>query len=368
MMIADMNSFERLDAALSGRPVDRPPFSPFLAYLWESLPETVQSRGQLAFLKEIGADPLWRGAPCPVVATMTGVETTETRKDGLASKELRTPVGAIRYGWRSSETGNTNFLVKHPLQREEDWKVLAWIEERVQFSVDLAAIMEHILGDGREGLSIGMLLPRGKTAFQTLVESDAGTEALAYALQDFPETVEACWRVMMENDLKAARLAAEAEAPYSWFLTWEDSSTQNYSPALYERFIEPEISALAGILRETGGKRYAQHACGHVARLLDPMKRSGISAIESVSPPPTGDVEISEVRVALGPSIAIIGGLEPLTLLTTPLAEIPAYVDRVLRELSGGPFVLANSDSCPPGVSVGKLAAVARRVAESPAP
>lgn len=359
-MMPEMTSAERLEAALNGRPVDHLPFAPFLAYLWESLPQSVQSCGQLAFNEAIGADSLWRGAPCPVVGATDGTDIVEsTTPDGLRRQELRTPVGILHRTWQTSATGNTAFLVQHPLKCEEDWKTLLWIEEHTRFELDLAAIRQHVEGDGKRGLSVGILVPRTKTAFQSLVEQEAGTQELAYALADFPETVEALWRQMMENDLRAAQVAAEAETPYRYFITWEDSGTQNYSPALYTRFIAPEIAGFVQRLAQAGGKRYMQHACGHVRLLLEHMRRTGIFAVESISPPPTGNVDLATARSLLGSDVAIIGGLEPTTLLSTPLDELERYVERVIETLAGGPFVLANSDSCPPGVSIEKLALAA---------
>ena len=56
-----MTSRERLLAALRGNEVDRLPWSPFLAYWWDYQPQAIQERGQVAFLREIGADALLRG-------------------------------------------------------------------------------------------------------------------------------------------------------------------------------------------------------------------------------------------------------------------------------------------------------------------
>jgi hypothetical protein len=355
-----MTSAERLEAALEGRALDHLPFAPNLAYMWESLPDSVQRKGQLAFNEDASADSLWRGAPCPVVAFTDSTEIVEsTSPEGLRHQELRTPVGTLHRTWQTTETGNTAFLVGHPLKCEEDWKTLLWIEEHTRFALDLEPMRQHFAGDGRRGYSIGMLLPRSKTAFQSLVEQEAGTEALAYAMADFPDTVEAVWRRMMENDLVAARMEAEAETPYRYFITWEDSGTQNYSPALYARFIVPEIAGFTAALAQAGGKRYIQHACGHVRRLLEHMRRSGIYAIESISPPPTGNVEIAQARAVLGSEVAIIGGLEPTTLLSISLEALEPYVERTIEALAGGPFILANSDSCPPGVTFEKFALAA---------
>jgi hypothetical protein len=56
-----MSARERLLAALRGQAVDRLPWSPFLAYWWDFQPKAMQDRGQVAFLREIGADALLRG-------------------------------------------------------------------------------------------------------------------------------------------------------------------------------------------------------------------------------------------------------------------------------------------------------------------
>ena len=57
----EMTHRERLINAMRGRETDRLPWSPFLAYYFEHLPQPVQDRGQLPYLLEMGADPLLRG-------------------------------------------------------------------------------------------------------------------------------------------------------------------------------------------------------------------------------------------------------------------------------------------------------------------
>jgi uroporphyrinogen-III decarboxylase len=90
------------------------------------------------------------------------------------------------------------------------------------------------------------------------------------------------------------------------------------------------------------------------------MKACGVLAVESLSPQPTGDVAIREARQILGSGVGIIGGIEPTLLLNTPLKNLPGYVEQVIEEAAGGPFVLANSDSCPPGVTAEKFALIAQ--------
>jgi len=354
-----MTSAERLAAALDGRPVDRLPFSPFLAYWWEHSPAAVQAAGARAFLEGVGADPLWRGAPCPVRAVdPPELRVSRDERPDRIVTTVETPVGKLISEHRRSAEGSTWFLTGHPLRTRDDFRTQLWIEERTTVAWDDAAARTHLAGDGATGLSVGMLTPWAKTAFQRLVEHHVGTEELAYALADHGEAVAELLAAMQRNHRAAVSLCAE-RGPYAWWLTWEDSSTQNYSPAQYRRWIAPEIADWCRLLA-AHGRRYMQHACGHVHALLPLMRESGIAAIESVSPRPTGNVTIGEVRAAFGAKLGIVGGIEPVELLRLPDGEFDAYVERTIAEGRGGPFVLANSDSCPPGVPIARF----KRIAE----
>lgn len=352
-----MTSYERIAAALKGQPVDHLPFCPFLAYVWEHFPKEIQDWGHLEFHHRIGADPLWRGAPCPINAVPpTGLESQTLESSGRTTTRLKTPVGTLQWTHQYSPAGNTNFLVEHPLKTEEDFKIQLWIEEHTRYEYDPAPIEKHFVDTSHEGFSLGMLIPRGKSAFQNLIEHLAGTEELNFALADFPDTVKTLWQTMVAKDLAAARLAVQS--PYDYFLTWEDSSTQNYSPSQYDSYIGSEIGQWCRLLADHG-KYYVQHACGHVKDLVGRMKNHGVSAVESLSPPPTGNVTIAEARKTLGPNVGIIGGIEPTKFLELSLDQLGPYVESVIADLRGGPFLLANSDSCPPGVTLEKFKLVA---------
>jgi Uroporphyrinogen-III decarboxylase len=356
-----MSSRERLTAAMEGREVDHLPFAPNLAYMWDFLPQSTRDRGQLAFLHEADADPLWRGVACPSRVRVPGMELRETETRRERVRVVETPVGVLRYVYTYSDAGNTWFLSEYPLKTEDDYKTQTWIEERTIVEEDFEPVGAHYSGEGREGLTLGMLLPRNKTAFQFLLEVGAGTEALNYALVDFPETVERLWRTMVERDLDAVRVALRSEHQY--FITWEDSSTTLCSPAQYGNYIASEIKSWCDELASCD-KAYVQHACGHVRDLLDLMLESGIHGIESLSPPPTGNIPLVEARRKIGRTAAIVGGIEPTILLDTPTGDLEAYIEQVVEDGGGGPFVLANADSCPPGVGIDKLrliSSIARR-------
>jgi uroporphyrinogen-III decarboxylase len=363
--MTQMTCQERLLAALRGQAVDRVPWSPFLAYWWEHQPIAVQERGQPAFLRELGADALLRGFRTPFLASdLMGIRSYETlclpfpgcevtwqeRGDELRVERI-TPAGTLTLVARQSAVGNTRFVVEHPVKRREDYAVLRYLAEHMLLEPDDAAVQREIDDLGEDGLLAPVISPFLKTPFQALVEHFVGTEQLVYDLMDYPDEVEATLEVMAERAHEAVRIAAAS--PAQAFITWEDSSTTNVSPALFRRYIAPELDRWGDIVH-AAGKLLIHHACGHVRALLPIMAQEHVDALESLSPPPTGNVEIWDAQAALGPGKCVIGGIEPVHFETLDLPDLAAYVENLLDRMQPRGYILANSDSCPPGVTLEK--------------
>lgn len=361
-----MTSRERLLAAIRGQEVDRIPWSPFLAYWWEHQPKKIQDHGQTWFLKEIGADALLRGFALPFTSSdihgldwydscFHPIPDCETRREVKGDDwriQYVTPVGTLTMLSRYSAAGNTRFVVEHPIKRREDYKILSYIVERMIIEPDYEPIQQAIEELGEDGLYVPLISPFFKTPFQSLVEHFVGTQQLVYDLVDYPEEVETLLAVMSERAMEAVQIAIES--PAEAFITWEDSSTTNVSPKLFARYIAPEMNRW-GQAVHAAGKLLIHHACGHVRALLPIMAKGEIDIVESLSPPPTGNVEIWEAQEVLGSRVGIIGGIEPTHFLNLNLDELRTYVENLLDRVNPRHYVLANSDSCPPGVAVEKF-------------
>ena len=368
-----MTSRERLLAALSGQPVDRLPWSPFLAYWWDYQSQAIQQQGQVSFFREIGADALLRGFitafTCSDVqgisqyasfsAPISGVEFNRTESGNLWRNEFTTPVGKLASTAQLSPDGNTRFMVEHPVKCKEDYKILRYIVERMLIKPDYAAVQREIDEVGEDGLSVPLISPFLKTPFQALVEHYVGTEQLVYNLADFPEEVEETLAVMSEKVMQAVRISVDS--PAQAFISWEDSSTTNVSPALFNRYIAPELNRWGEVIHGSG-KLFLHHACGHVRALLPTMAIESVDAIESLSPPPTGNVEIWDARQVMGPEMGLIGGIEPVNFLNLDLPQLRAYVENLIERMGSHRYILANSDSCPPGVAIEKFLLVSKMV------
>lgn len=354
-----MKSRQRLLGAIRGTPIDRTPWSPFLAYYWESLPQEIQKQGQFAYLREMGADPLLRGFHQLSACTYRNCEIREKQVGNEIFQSIETPVGKLEFRSVFSPSGSTTFLVDHPVKTSEDFKVLQYIHEHMEITPDQRQFEEDFRLYGDDALLLPLVGVRSKTAFQSLVEYWVGTENLVYMIYEEPEAMEECLAVMQARDEETVRNALNSSA--DGFLFWEDSSTTNVSPAIFRKYTMPEVNRWGELIHKDG-RLLVHHACGHIRDLLPLMAQTNIDAVESITPPPTGNVTMQRTAELLPEHIAMIGGLEPVRMLRESVETICEDAKELLRDLKGRRFVLANADSCPPGVAYEKFLAVSQLV------
>lgn len=348
----EMTSRERLLGAIRGKEIDRVPWSPFLAYYWDEMPADVQVKGQFQYLREMGADPLLRGFMQLHKETVKDCHFSQKSQGNKRYDIYETKVGTLTEEYTFSEKANSWFLTGHPVTEEEDFKVLQYMMENTVVTENLKEFEEDNKKVGDNGLHLPVIGLRSKTAFQSLVEHWCGTEDLVYALYDFPEVVEECLAVIQEKDMETVQIALKSSA--EGFIFWEDSSTTNINPDMFQKYTAPEINQWGRVIHEHD-KLIIHHACGHIKDLLPLMSKTEIDMIESISPPPTGNIEIKDAVKLLPEHIGIIGGIEPTFIEGCSLEQLEEYVRELLAVMKGKRFVLANSDSCPPGVAYEKF-------------
>lgn len=346
--MSSMSAKERLLSALTGQETDRTPWSPFLAYYWEHQPQEIQQMGQVAYLKQIGADPLLRGFHQLFEIRYQNCGLHSTTRNGQRCDTYETKHGTLKEVYTWSSTANSWFLTEHPVKTEGDFRVLQDLYEDLDVLPHLDDFERDFRNLGDDGLYLPVLGTNMKTSFQSLVEHWCGTVDLTYALYDFPEIVEECLSVMRAKDRETVLLSLNSSA--EGFIFWEDSSTTNISPDFFARYTAPQINEWGSILHSEN-RLLIHHACGHLQQLLPLMAQTEIDMVESVSPPPTGNIDIKDAFTLLPENIGIIGGIEPTFFERCTLRELEAYVRELLHTASGKRFVLSNSDSCPPGVS-----------------
>ena len=360
MSLSKMTPKQRILAALKGEEVDTIPWCPFLAYWWEAQPKAFQDRGQPWFFKEIGADTMLRGFYQAFnISYEEGFNVIQKTNSEFGSIQYITPTGTLSCRTRYSPDGNTYFVVEHPIKHREDYRILRDLIQHMHLIPNYQPLQEAIDQLGEDGLVVALVSPFGKSPFQSLIEHYVGTEELIYHLADFPEEVVELLEIMSEKAYESVCISVES--PAQAFITWEDSSTTNISPSLFRTYIAPDMNRWGKVIHEAG-KILMHHACGHVRALLPTMAEEEIDVIESLSPPPTGNVEIWEAQEKLSPRVGIVGGIEPTRFLYLNIDELTRYVEELLDKVNPHHYILANSDSCPPGVSIEKFQRVTQIV------
>lgn len=245
------------------------------------------------------------------------------------------------------------------VKTKEDFKTLIYINEDRRLEPDLQYFDRDNAELGERGLLVPVIGTETKSSFQSLFEHWVGTEELVYAMADYSEVVEECLAAMYKNALKSVEISVQSGAEA--FISWEDSSTTNISPQLFEKYIAPEITQWNRAIHSVG-KHYLLHACGYIAALVPIMKNMGIDMIESASPPPTGNIEPWEVSEMLPDHIGVIGGIKPTIFQNCASTELEEYVENLIFRMKGNKFILANYNNCPPGVQPEKFRLVSEIV------
>lgn len=345
---------QRILSALRGQPVDRIPYCPFLAYWWEFHQAELPMDSQLDFMEFIGADPLLRG-----MATLFSCKHNKARhlvlEESAAVRryQYQTPLGDLTYSYRYARSSQTWFLTEHPVKELRDLEALQYLFDDLTVVPDSDSFETWAEKIGPRGLLVpvvGAIQP--KSSFQSLVEFWIGTQELCYMLADDPQAVEDTLAYLRERNREGIRIACQTSAEA--VISWEDTSTTNITPGMFRDYILPEIREWSGLLHQAG-KLFLHHACGHIHDLLPLMAGSDIDALESIASPPTGNTTLPDARRALPSSIALVGGIEATELERLSAEQLEKVIQERLRALPETGFVLANSDSCPPGVSLDNL-------------
>ncbi len=227
----------------------------------------------------------------------TTTRTWHTPKGDLreVSRICRDPSGAVSMNY-------TEHLVETPAELE----ALAAIFEDEVIEVDqegMAATAERRRLIGDDGLLAG---PIDGTPLGMMYRYYSGVANLAYLWADAPDTMRDCFRVMEDNYLAQMRIAVQSDIDV--FVGVDDTSTTAISPEMFETY-NMDLTDTRTETAHAGGKYYFHHSCGLIKDLLPLYRRTKMDSVHAFTPPPTGDVTITEGRKVLGDDITICTGV-----------------------------------------------------------
>ena len=207
----EFTSKRRLLAAIRGEEVDHIPFSPFLAYYFEFLPYKIQEKGQLEFLKAMGADPLLRGFIASHTICYRESSFSEKTEGNKRYVTSHTPKGDLYSVYTYAEGAKTWFLTEHPVKSIDDFPAAIALYRDMEVVDNISEANRHAELLGEDGLYVSLIGANMKSAYQHMVENLIGTENLVYLTMDEPDAVRELADVIAEKNLKTVEYAAESK-------------------------------------------------------------------------------------------------------------------------------------------------------------
>lgn len=170
------------------------------------------------------------------------------------------------------------------------------------------------------------------------------------ALLDDPEKVEACLAALTDGTIDLMRLLAGAGAD-AILLSSAFAGAGFISPAHYRRFVLPfERRAIDGFRAAFPDVPVYTHTCGAIGDRLELLAETETDGIDTLDPPPLGDVELADARRRIGDRLFIKGNIDPVnTLLRGRPAQVREDAERrLLVAMAGGGYILSSACSVSP--------------------
>lgn len=166
-------------------------------------------------------------------------------------------------------------------------------------------------------------------------------------------------RAVMDIQVEAAILQGErllGAGIDAFYIGDPAASASLISPAHFREFCLPAYQRFCRHFKGRHDILVYIHVCGDSRPILEMLADTGADAVEPLDP--LGGVSVAEARRRIGGCVALMGGVNTLTLADGSPGEVCAEAVRKCRE--GGPrgYILAAGDMVPPGTSLANLQAL----------
>jgi hypothetical protein len=276
-----MNIRERLEAFWSGERPDQIPYT-----IYQNEWRHTQNDPAWHDLYQKGLGVTWH---CPTVRLKTSnVETEEqTYTDQgktILRRTMRTPVGEIY------ETYVDGWHHKYWLETAQDYMVMTYIVRHTE----VLPTYDEFLALDKKIAPYGIpLVALGRTPLQIILVDYAGLGKFAYHLFDLAAEVQELYDALLTNFRKGVELTAAG--PGRFVSVLENFTADSLGPKRYQEFLLPVYEEFFPIL-QSAGKIVGTHYDGQLASCQHLIADAPIDLIESLTPPPEGDMTLAEAR------------------------------------------------------------------------
>ena len=201
-------------------------------------------------------------------------------------RSIKTPLGEIHKlyvdDWRQ----------KFFLETAQDYAVMTYVVR----NTDAVPDYEAFIRKDREMQPYGIaLVEMGRTPNQIILVDWVGLENNAYHLADLADEMRELYQALLALYRKKVEIVAGG--PGRFVSVLENFTAETLGPVRYKKLLLPVYQELFPILQSTG-KIVGTHYDGKLAACKNLIAQAPIDLIESLTPPPEGDMTLAECRVA----------------------------------------------------------------------
>ncbi len=183
------------------------------------------------------------------------------------------------------------------------------------------------------------------TQFLELLDYSSGL----MAMMDDPTKTKECLEALTRGAIALGRGQA-AKGVDAILISSAFAGAGFISPEQYREFVLPyEQKVISGIREESRLPIYT-HTCGAIGDRLELIMETGTDGIDTLDPPPLGDVELSEAKHRVGERLFIKGNLDAVNvLLRGSTDQVGEAAKNCLSAASaGGGYILSSACSVAP--------------------
>ena len=252
----------------------------------------------------------------------------------------------------------TSAITEHLIKDIDDLEAYTALMERAITYPDYAEAARRYGLAGDNGVVL-CYLP--KSPFMELVALKCGIMTVVDIMSDEPERFDACLERLEPATDRQAQVALES--PAEFLMIPENISSEVVGKAFYHKYMERYHMKWFDRIKAAGKVSFV-HMDGTVRGLLGEVSRAGCRVMEAMTPAPTGDAEVEELKDIAAPTTILWGGIPGayFTDLVTDEA-FDSYVRRVIDEWVSAPrYVLGVGDQVPPYGRIDRIVRVGELV------
>ena len=368
-MTVPMTSKERLLTTIRHEEPDRVPISPrYYDYLYGTV-GCSDWLYYLRFAQEMEIDPLliinpdWNnyllrhvGPYDDLEGVKVEVEITNEPERTLVRRRFHTPAGELADLRQIPARGSLitfDHMLENPIKGREDLEKIPFLlpKPETAFLGEITAVHEFV---GERGL-VECRPTQGTDQF--LVDA-VGVEGSLLLYYDDRDMLKELVRIFNSYTQAIMKLALEAGAEMIFDAWYNCSMSVGWSPAHFKEIFLPHIRENVELTHSYGAIHH-YYDDGKMDQTLESLADAGVDVIETLSPPPMGDVDLRSAKARIGDRVCLKGNVDQVNVI---LPGTPAEIRETVRETieigsPNGGFILSTSDSIRPETPWGNIVA-----------